>query len=71
MTAVPFLINILTRLARLYTTFTSTITPEPLLVINSIIQISANTVVLAGVTLASGEAEKVRATVSVQISDFE
>merc|ERR1712126_149252 len=45
--SVPFLINILTRLARLYTTFTSTITPEPLLVINSIIQISANTVVLA------------------------
>jgi len=45
--SVPFLINILTRLARLYTLFVSPITPEPLLVINSVIQISANTVVLA------------------------
>ena len=45
--SLPFIINLSTRVARLVTTFTSGVAPEPLLIINSVIQMTANACVIA------------------------
>jgi len=49
--SLPFLINLSTRMARLVTTFTSGVTPEPLLITNSLIQMTANACVLVLIQL--------------------
>ena len=49
--SLPFIINLSTRVARLVTTFTSGVAPEPLLIINSVIQMTANACVIAVIQL--------------------
>lgn len=49
--SLPFLINACTRVARLHTTLNSGVALEPLLLANSIIQLSANVCVLAVIQL--------------------
>merc|ERR1712181_193297 len=47
----PFLINLSTRMARMVTTFTSGGAPGPLLIVNSVIQMTANACVIAVIQL--------------------
>ena len=56
--SLPFLINLSTRVARLVTTFTSGVVPEPLLIINSVIQMTANACVIAVIQLFRNQKAK-------------
>jgi len=56
--SLPFLINLSTRVARLVTTFTSGVAPEPLLIINSVIQMTANACVIAVIQLFRNQKAK-------------
>ena len=56
--SLPFLINLSTRVARLVTTFTSGVVPEPLLIINSVIQMTANACVIAVIQLYRNQKAK-------------